>query len=162
VLRLLSFRLGADDYAVDLGRVREILPYVGASWLPGFAAAVRGAVDLRGEAVPAIELAAAFGLPAAEATPESCLLVVEAGAAAQSAAVGLIADAVRGIVELDRAELAAASREPGGELGEHLDGVVAHGGTSLRVIDLDRLLEVNPRVRGPADLATGGAGAGEG
>jgi len=146
VLQLLSFRLGADEYGVDLVRVREIVPFVGAAWLPGFAVAVRGAVDLRGEAVPAIELATALGLPAAEATPQSCVLVVEAGRAGEPAAVGLIVDAVRGIVEIDRAKLASAPFELGGVV-EHLDGVAEQGGTVVRVIDLDRLLNANERVR---------------
>jgi purine-binding chemotaxis protein CheW len=146
VLRLLSFRLGADEYGMDFARVREIVPFVGATWLPGFAVAVRGAVDVHGQAVPAIELATAFGLPAAEATPQSCVLVVEAGRDDEPATVGLIVDGLRGIVEMDRAELASVPSGLGG-VGEHLDGVAAHGETAVRVIDLDRLLHANERVR---------------
>jgi purine-binding chemotaxis protein CheW len=160
-LVLLSFRLGADEYAIELARVREIVPFVGATWLPGFAVAVRGAVDLRGEAVPAIELAAAFGLPASDPTAESCLLVVEAEPTGQRAAVGLIADAVRDIVELAPAELAAAPPELAGAAADHLAGLAARGDHFLRVVDLDRLLGSNPRVRGPADLAADGRGEGE-
>jgi purine-binding chemotaxis protein CheW len=151
-LSLLSFRLGEDLYAVELARVREIVPFQGAVWLPGYAAAVRGAVPLRGEAVPAVELAAALGLPASEVTPESCLLIVEAGRAAARAPVGLIADAVREIVAVDAAAVAAPPPQLGA-LAEHLSGVVAHGGGWLRLIHCDRLLGANPRVRGAADLA---------
>jgi purine-binding chemotaxis protein CheW len=156
-LRLLSFQLGAHEYAVELVRVREIVRFAGATWLPGFAAAVRGAVDLRGEAVPAVELAAALGLPASAVTPASCLVVVEVGRAGEPATVGLLVDAVCEIVDLDRAELAAAPRELDGGLAEHLSGVAVCRGTSVRVIDLDRLLSANERVRGPADVAAGGA-----
>ncbi len=152
--RLLSFRLGADEYAVALDRVCEILPFAGATWLPGFAVAVRGAVDLRGEALPAVELATALGLPVARVTSQSCLVVVRVGQADGGAAVGLIADAARQILELDD-QLAAVPENLEGSLADQLCGVVEASGNVVRVIDLDRLLGANERVRGPADIAGG-------
>jgi hypothetical protein len=94
---------------------------------------VRGAVEVRGEAVVAIELVAALGLPAADLGGDRCLLVVDAGATAEGAVVGLIADALGDLLEEE--------------------GVAPQGEGSLRVLDLERLLRANPWVRGPADLA---------
>jgi purine-binding chemotaxis protein CheW len=164
--RLLSFWVGADDYALEVERVREIVPFSGATWLPGFAAAVRGVVELRGEAVAVVELAAALGLDAAPATPERCLLVVEAGGSGEPALVGLLADGVRDIVELAGAGEAAGEAveacDLSRELAEQLSAVVSSPNGAVRVIDLDRLLGANPRVRGPVDVDSGRGAGGRG
>lgn len=155
---LLSFRLGADDYAVELARVREVVLLDRVDWLPGFAPAVRGVVDLRGEPVLAVDLATAIGLAPAAVTAESSLVVVEAGRPGETGVVGLIVDSVRDIVEVDAAELSAAATRLADGVVEPLSGVVGLAGGAMRVVDLDRLLGANPWVRGPADLAAAGSG----
>ena len=147
-LGLLSFRLGADDYAVDVGRVRQIVPFAGAAWLPGFAPAVRGAVEVHGKAIAAVDLAAALGLASSPPTAESCLLIVETGGTHEDAVVGLIVDAPRDLLELDEPTGPPDTRRAHEAQAGPLGSVRSHDGVEVRVIDLDRLLEANPSVRG--------------
>ncbi|MGO9830734.1 MAG: chemotaxis protein CheW [Myxococcaceae bacterium] len=58
VLELFTFLVGAHRYAVDLGRVDEVLPEMQGVPAPGAPAFVRGSVVLRGERVPVVELRA--------------------------------------------------------------------------------------------------------
>jgi chemotaxis-related protein WspB len=62
----LLFRLGEDRYAIEAGRIGEVLPMVRIKALPGAPRGVAGLIDHRGGPVPVIDLSAlAQGRPAA-------------------------------------------------------------------------------------------------
>jgi hypothetical protein len=82
--------------------------------------------------------------------------VVDAGASVAGAVVGLIADELGDLVDLERGASLEVPRELPHPLAEQLAGVVSHQERSFRLLDLDRVLSANPRVRGPADLAATG------
>ncbi|GAM97332.1 positive regulator of CheA protein activity [alpha proteobacterium U9-1i] len=93
-LELLLFRIGAQEYCVDIQEVREIRGWAVATPLPQAPAYVRGVVNLRGAVLPIVDLADRLGFGAAEPNVRSAIIVVEAGAAL----VGLLVDEVSEIL----------------------------------------------------------------
>ncbi len=57
----LSFRIGEEEYAVGILRVREILRYEAVTRVPTAPPWVRGVINLRGSVVPVMDLAVRFG-----------------------------------------------------------------------------------------------------
>jgi purine-binding chemotaxis protein CheW len=99
LISLLSFRLGEQEYALPLDRVREIVPLPGhISTLPRPETAVLGVTTLRESLLPLVSLRALLGMAANSGHgPRGKVVVVSLG----EGAVGLVVDATREILRVD-------------------------------------------------------------
>lgn len=76
--QVLTFYLGAEEYALPLVQAREILGMVPITPLPGAPAHVEGLINLRGEILPVFDLRRLFKLQSpAKASQQDCILVAE-------------------------------------------------------------------------------------
>ena len=91
---LLSFRVGTQDFCVDIAVVREIRGWTPTTPLPHAPSYVRGVVNLRGAALPIVDLAERLGLCVTEPTAQHVIIVAEVG----GQAVGLLVSAVSDIL----------------------------------------------------------------
>ena len=93
------FRLAAGTYGIELDAVREIIPYRGATRLPGAPPHVAGLVNVRGALVTVIDLGALLeGSPSAR--ERSSVMLVEHGAKVVGTAVDEVLD-VRRVVDVE-------------------------------------------------------------
>jgi len=91
---LIAFRIGAQEFCVDIMAVREIRGWTPATPLPHAPAYVRGVINLRGAVLPIVDLAERLGLP--PSTPTQRHVIIVAQVAKQ--VVGLLVDAVSDIL----------------------------------------------------------------
>lgn len=136
----LSFSVAGNDYGLPILKVREILPFEGATPVPGTPPSIRGVVNVRGAVVPVVDLAVKFGRAATEASKRTCVLVVEAASGGEPLTVGLLAAGVNEVVEL-----AAADVEPPPAFGtgvrvDYLLGLGKVPAGFVLLLDLDRVL----------------------
>ncbi|WP_046115550.1 chemotaxis protein CheW [Aquincola tertiaricarbonis] len=96
----LTFRLGAEEYAIDILRVQEIRGVISPTRIAQAAPIITGVVDLRGVIVPIVDLRLAFGLQAVNdaATVTIILNIAER-------VIGVTVDAVADVVSLDTASI---------------------------------------------------------
>jgi purine-binding chemotaxis protein CheW len=95
------FKVAGSEYALPAGDVLQMETYTGATQVPGSKPWVAGIVQVRGRIVPVVDLRARFGLPAAERTLDSRVVVATFG----DRAVALLVDAAREVIKLDEAQL---------------------------------------------------------
>jgi chemotaxis-related protein WspB len=131
----LTFQVGPDRVAVDVCRVREVVPRVRLAPVRGAPEWVAGAFVYRGRVVPVIDLhrLAGFGECPPQLSSRIVLLPVPGGD--PDALVGLLAAQVANLRELP-STAAPAPGPPSPSLGQ----AVADGETILRVLDPDRFL----------------------
>jgi purine-binding chemotaxis protein CheW len=98
---LLSFRLGAEEYAVDLLCVQEIRSFQQPTHIAGAADQVLGVLNLRGTIVPIVDLRLAVGIP----QPGFDALTVVVVLNVQDRVFGAVVDAVCDVVEIQPAQL---------------------------------------------------------
>lgn len=96
LLQLATFRLGSEEYAVDIATVQEIVRMTAVTRVPRAPSFVEGVVNLRGKIVPVIDLRKRFGMATVEATKATRIIIVEVA----GKTVGLIVDAVREVLRL--------------------------------------------------------------
>jgi len=94
---LISFRVGDQEYCVDIMAVREIRGWSPATTLPQSPGYMRGVINLRGAVLPIMDLACRLGMPVLEPTVRSAFIVVKAG----DRTVGLLVDAVSDILSIN-------------------------------------------------------------
>ncbi|TLM68458.1 MAG: chemotaxis protein CheW [Deltaproteobacteria bacterium] len=95
-----TFSLGDELFGVEVTRAREILDLVPVTKVPQTPDYLLGVINLRGQVVPVIDLRIKMGLPQAEATRESCIIVMEVAVDGEVLTVGGLADSVREVLEL--------------------------------------------------------------
>jgi purine-binding chemotaxis protein CheW len=78
-VQLCTFRVGGEDYALDVMRVREIIHPLPVTPVPRAPAFVEGVTRLRGDVLPVVDVRRRFGLPAGPPTPRTRFLVVLVG-----------------------------------------------------------------------------------
>jgi purine-binding chemotaxis protein CheW len=93
-VELIAFRIGAQEFCVDIVSVREIRGWTPATALPHSPAFVRGVINLRGVVLPIVDLAARLGLASVEPTSRHVIVVAQVG----KQIVGLLVDAVSEIL----------------------------------------------------------------
>ena len=133
---LISFRIGEQEFCVDIMSVREIRGWTVATPLPRTPDFVRGVINLRGAVLPIIDLSARLGLGATE--PEARHVIIVCRIANQM--VGLLVDAVSDILTVTD-ELVQPTPDVGCEQVRHfVKGIMAVDGRMISLISLDRVL----------------------
>lgn len=100
----LSFRLGEEEYGIDLVKVQEIRTFSEPTRLAGTPHYVRGIIDLRGTIVPILDLRRKFGLPHQADREDTILIVLRV----LHRVVGIVVDAVNEVVDIAPGQLRAA------------------------------------------------------
>ena len=128
-----------DVFAIPVAQVQEILDVGPVSRLPHAPAEIAGLIDVRGRSVAVIDLRAKLGLPAAEATDSTRILILDLGSGARSA-FGLLADRVYEVSDLETGTL-----EPPPEFGarwnsDYIEGIGRWWDGFVIVLHLERFL----------------------
>ena len=91
---LIAFRIGDQEFCVNIMAVREIRGWTPATPMPHAPAYVIGIINLRGAVLPIIDLSGRLGMKAAEPTPRHVIIVAQV----KRKVVGLLVDAVSDIL----------------------------------------------------------------
>ncbi len=139
--KYLSFFLSKEEYGIEILRVREIIGIVDITPLPKTAPYVKGVINLRGKIIPVIDLRLRFGMPKADYTNETCIVVVEVAgdAEGQPLQTGCIVDTVCEVLSVENEQLEAAPR-CANTSGEHIAGLAKLKDRVLIVLDIERVV----------------------
>ena len=133
---LVSFRIGAQEFCVDIMAVREIRGWTAATALPQAPSFVRGVINLRGAVLPIVDLAARLGFEGAETSDRHVIIVAQIG----EQVVGLLVDAVSDILTITD-EAIQPTPEVGSETAKtFVRGLLAIDGRMISLIGLDHVL----------------------
>jgi purine-binding chemotaxis protein CheW len=159
-LRLVSFLVADQEYAIDIASVQEIVQVPPSiTSLPNTPRHVLGLMSLRQRLLPLVSLRTLFGLPPVAANEQHRIAVLALPGGSQ---VGLVTDAVKEVLSVPRAQAdampAALTRDQ--ELQELSSICRLDGGKRLvSVIDTDRLLGMQA-VREALQVASDADGSG--
>lgn len=98
--KYLTFSLGAEEYGLEILKVREIIGYIDVTAVPQTPHHVKGVINLRGQVIPVIDLRAKFGMEIAEITKKSCIIVAEIVRGSQKHSMGVIVDGVQEVLDI--------------------------------------------------------------
>jgi purine-binding chemotaxis protein CheW len=135
-VQAVTFGLGAECFAIPVTLVREILDYRETFHIPNGPAWLLGLTDVRGQGVPTIDLRTRLGMPQAEVTPTTRILVIDAPLDGRVLTLGLVVDRV-----LDVSAFAQNQMEAAPDIGidwpsDYILGVVRRDGGFVVLIDV--------------------------
>jgi purine-binding chemotaxis protein CheW len=98
--KYLTFRLGKEEFAIQVLRVREIMGVQEITAVPQTPPHVKGVLNLRGKVIPVVDLRLKFGMPEVEYTARTCIIVVQIEQDGAKLLTGIIVDGVSEVVTL--------------------------------------------------------------
>jgi len=128
---VLSFRLGAEEYGIDILRVQEIRGYEAPTRIANAPAFVKGVVNLRGTIVPIVDMRMRFNLADVTYDGFTVAIVLNIG----SRTVGIVVDSVSDVLELGPEQI-----KPAPHLGSTLDADHILGLGTVKTGDAERML----------------------
>jgi len=133
----ITFRLGDELFAVNVSQVREVLDLTLITKVPTAPACMRGVVNVRGSAIPVVDLRLRFGLPTVPATVSTRILVLELDIEGETTVVGGIADSVEEVIELEPGQIGAPPTIGMRWKSELIQGIGKRGEQFIILLDIN-------------------------
>jgi purine-binding chemotaxis protein CheW len=138
--KYLTFQLGREEFGIRVLKVREIMGVLEITAVPQTPPHVKGVVNLRGKVVPVIDLRLKFGLPAADYTQRTCIIVTQVKGESGLIMMGVIVDGVSEVLNLAPSDI-EDTPDFGEEIaGNYLLGLAKVKGKVKILLDIDRVL----------------------
>jgi purine-binding chemotaxis protein CheW len=132
----LTFRLGSEEYALDIAGVSEIIKPREITDIPRVPEFILGIISLRGIIVPIFDLKKRLKLGVGELTPASRIIVCQWG----ERSAGLLVDSISQVVRISAGGVEAPPAVLSGVDRELLNGVGRIQGRMLILLDLANVL----------------------
>ena len=141
--QFLTFRLEEELFALDIGKVREVLDFTSITKVPQTPDYMRGVINLRGSVVPVVDLRLKFGMTMAEKTVNTCVIIVEVDMDGEKVVMGAMADAVQEVLDLEPDQI-----EPPPRIGVKLNtdfirGMGKHADQFIIILDIDKVFTID-------------------
>lgn len=150
--KYVTLTLDKEYYALNITSVREILELNDITRIPQTPKHMRGIVNVRGQAVPVVDMRVKFGLPEAQTDLFTRVVILELVKEGEQLTVGLIADTVKDVIEIERSQVEAPPKMANSEL---LHGVARSDGRFVLILDADRLFSDEDPVMEPENMFKG-------
>lgn len=136
----LTFRLGDEDYALEILKVQEIMGIIDVTPVPRTPEFIRGVINLRGKVIPVSDLRLKFGIGAKDDTEKTCIIVLQVTRNSDMVTMGVIVDEVSEVLDIGTEQI-----EPAPSFGSQVDMefIMGMGKINNRVViilDADKLL----------------------
>ncbi|MEO0992291.1 MAG: chemotaxis protein CheW [Pseudomonadota bacterium] len=132
-----TFELSEQTFGVEVTHVREILDQQRINRLPNASHDCNGVIDTRGESIPLIDLASRLGMPLAEPSPDTRVIIFEIDIDGEARPIGVLADRVLNVSMISSSDIEPAPKAAvlGGS-AQGLRGLTRLGGQLIVVLDI--------------------------
>ncbi len=140
--KYLTFAMAGEFYAIEISSVREVLDMTDITRIPTTPEFMLGVVNLRGNAVPVIDLRLKFGLEKTERTINTRIIIMEINMDDEVWLLGAMADSVKEVLEIE-----ASMIDPPPKMGtsirtDFLSGLAKHDGRFILLLDTAKVFSM--------------------
>lgn len=103
--KFMTFKLGSEEYGIEILKVREIIGLMEITRVPRVIPWIRGVINLRGKVVPVVDLRVKFGMSAIASTDQTVIIVVQCAIGGRELTMGILVDQVLEVLPLEAAQI---------------------------------------------------------
>ena len=140
-MRALTLRLDDELFAIRAESVREILDLVPVTEVPNASRFAAGLINVRGRVVPLANLKVAFGMPEREPDQDTRVVVIETRIDEEPTVVGILADKVYDVTDIEPAAIEEAPRVGMRWRPEFIKGIGKRNGGFIIIPNMERIFE---------------------
>ena len=138
LLQLVSFKIGNEEFGVDILKVQEINRMMALTKVPSAPSFVEGVINLRGRVIPVIDLRIKMGLPKRESSKNTRIVVVEL----EGTTIGFIVDEVSEVLRIPKSITEAPPQMVAGIDSDYITAVGKLEDSMFILLDLYKLLSL--------------------
>lgn len=135
--RFLTFRLGDEEYGIEIRYVIEIIGIQKIAAVPNMPVFIKGVVNLRGQVIPVMDVRTRFGMPEYHYDERTCIIVVRS----EDSLIGLIVDTVKEVIDIPAENISAPPKVARGNSAKYLQGIGRVDDSVKILIAVDALLQ---------------------
>ena len=132
----LSFRLGAEEYGIDLLKVQEIRSYEEPTRIANALPFVKGVLNLRGVIMPVVDLRMTFECDRAEIDAFTVVIVLNVC----NRLVGAVVDSVSDVLELPAAQIRPVPEMASSGTTRFINGIASVQKRTFILMDIEALM----------------------
>ncbi|CCH47644.1 chemotaxis protein CheW [Pseudodesulfovibrio piezophilus] len=137
--QFLTFTLGKEIFALDIGTVREVLELTSITKIPRTPEFMRGVINLRGHAVPVVDMRLKLGMSKGEDTVDTCIIIVEIEFDGEFTVMGALVDSVREVFEMMPDTIEPAPKMGAAINAEYIKGMGRQNEQFIIIIDINKI-----------------------
>ncbi|MCL2743440.1 MAG: chemotaxis protein CheW [Planctomycetaceae bacterium] len=137
----LSFRLGDEDYCIEIRHVTEIVGMQKITEVPDMPHYVKGVVNLRGQVIPVIDMRLRFNMEGRSYDERTCIVVITLREG--QVQVGLVVDTVNEVRSIDAGNVSPPPKSGTGQCAQYIRGLGKVGVEVKIILDVNKLLFEN-------------------
>ncbi|HTS63248.1 MAG TPA: chemotaxis protein CheW [Candidatus Acidoferrales bacterium] len=138
--KYLTFQLANEEFGIRVLKVREIMGVQEITAVPQTPCHIKGVINLRGKVVPVIDLRLKFGLPPAEYTQRTCIIVTQVQGESGVVHMGIVVDGVSEVINLTASEIEDTPNFGEEVAAGYLLGMAKAKGKVKILLDIDKVL----------------------
>lgn len=132
----LTFRLGQEEYGIDILKVQEIRGYEEPTRIANAPHFLKGVVNLRGTIVPIVDLRMRFGCDSADYNTFTVTIVLHIG----QRTIGVVVDSVSDVMEIPAEAMRAAPEMSSAVDAVYIRGLAQMGERMVILLDIESML----------------------
>lgn len=136
-MQIVAFRLGNEEYAVDILFVQEIIRLLNITRVPRSGKNIEGVINLRGNIIPIVNLHFRFNLQISENQETKRIIVFKL----DEFQVGIIVDEVSEVLRIQGHNIEPAAKVYGALEADHIRGIAKVNERLLILLDLAKVFE---------------------
>ena len=136
LMQLVTFKLGNEEYAVDILKVQEINRMKEITRVPNTPAYVEGVINLRGKVIPVVNLRSKFSLGERENDIQSRIMIMDI----QGITMGLVVDAVSEVLRIPSNIVEPTPQMASNISTEYIKGIAKLEDRLIILLDMDMLV----------------------
>ncbi len=134
-LQIVCFKIGTEEYGIEILKVQEILKLPKITKLPRSAEFIMGVIDLRGKVIPIIDLSTRFGNKKGQASENKRAIVVDI----RGKQVGLAIDAVSHVLKVESDKIEPPPPIVKGISGRYIVGIAKVSDGFVIILDINQI-----------------------
>lgn len=138
--QVLMVAIADEIFAIDAAMVREIIDPMPATRVAGAQAHLHSVVNVRGNIIPLADLRIRFGMPERPASPDTRIVVIELQIDGDPVSVGIMADKVHEVTEIDGASAQQIPRVGMAMRPEYIRSIVKWNDEFVIVPEMEHIL----------------------
>lgn len=135
----LTFGLGEEVFALETGSVREVIELVPVTRIPKTPPFMRGVINLRGHAVPVVDLRIKFDMPQVKDTVNTCIIIVDVEVEWEQSHMGAIVDSVREVFEMGSDQINPPPRMGTSIRADFIKGMGKQNEEFIMILDIGKV-----------------------
>jgi len=132
----LTFRLGKEEYGIDILKVQEIRGYEAPTRIANAPDFIKGVISLRGTIVPIVDMRLKFNCAQAEYDDVTVVIILNL----QERVVGIVVDSVSDVMELTPEQVRSAPDMDSAIDASCIIGLGSVGGRMLILLNIEKLM----------------------